>query len=338
MPTVVAMRDDRKNIFIIGPMAANGTPLGNIFELKKASEQALANLAITDCSVDIPQEQYGNDIPTDVFHSIDLSELIIADISARSPSVIYELAMAHALGIPTILIDDQQTYNGEASKKPVFYLNQARILRLETRSIEEMRQKLEPLIRDWNNGRAKYTNPLTRFYDLHLVDVSAIAGIAAGYAENFVKPIMDAIADTANAFGQAPGVDPPLRLVVVLPKDLDNLAAFESNVMASLEKGFPGKVSRVALAVKPGGRDKRTVIYVEGVVIDLARTLFPIRRSKRLTRLKNEPERSRMEKKLIANFKVSLENQAHDSDDISQSHLRIVRLNSLVATVKGAKR
>ena len=45
MPTAVAMRDDRKNIFIIGPMAASGTPLGNIFELKKASEQALANLA-----------------------------------------------------------------------------------------------------------------------------------------------------------------------------------------------------------------------------------------------------------------------------------------------------
>ena len=49
---------------------------------------------------------------------------VVADISRRSPNVIYELAFAHALGTPTLLVDAAPR-PGEP-RRPIFYLAQDR--------------------------------------------------------------------------------------------------------------------------------------------------------------------------------------------------------------------
>ena len=96
-----------RRIFIIGPMSdATGKPLENTYNIKAALEGIFRDHGgPIEIKLDIPEELYGSDIPRDVFTAIDLSDLVIADISHRSPSVMYELAFAHALGIPTMLID-----------------------------------------------------------------------------------------------------------------------------------------------------------------------------------------------------------------------------------------
>jgi nucleoside 2-deoxyribosyltransferase len=84
-------------------------------------------------------EAYGNHIPEDVFSAIDLSDLVVADISHRSPNVMYELAFAHALGIPTISSicptrshrpSRRKTNHPLAppAKRKIFYLSQERTL------------------------------------------------------------------------------------------------------------------------------------------------------------------------------------------------------------------
>jgi hypothetical protein len=115
-----------KRIFIIGPMSDGGRPIENTHNIKTALEGIVRDHDIRDIQLDIPQELYGPNIPRAVFSAIDLSDLVIADISSRSPNVLYELAFAHALGINTMLIDIDDVSSPallHATKKKIFYLH-----------------------------------------------------------------------------------------------------------------------------------------------------------------------------------------------------------------------
>jgi hypothetical protein len=82
----------------------------------------------------------------------------------------------------------------QPKKREVFYLRQDRTLRPSSGSPDDIRAELEPFIQNWLPGGSELTsNPLIRFYGIPIVDVSAVAGIALGYAENFVAPLMTAI-------------------------------------------------------------------------------------------------------------------------------------------------
>ena len=311
-----------RHIFIIGPMAAKGTALPNIFNIKSAVEAVLASLSIENIKVDIPQQQYGSSIPTDVFSAIDISDLVIADVSTRSPSVIYELAFAHALGTPTIVI-------GDIRKKPVFYLSQTRTL-LDMRSADTLQAGLQPRIKQWMEDEAPLSdNPLTSFYDrLPLVDVSAVAGIAAGYVENFLTPVMK-----AKDIEQPGGSASPIAIVVVVPESLDHLDAFQAEVRAQLTEDFPGSVIAPRLAVSADQREARTVTYVRRVVVDVPRTVFPLRRSKRVERLHGQAAKD-MERKLLTRFRSTLEKMAEKDREIDSSRLHVVTLAQLTNTMR----
>jgi hypothetical protein len=328
-----------RRIFVIGPMTVSGNISSNIIDIKAALDTILLSLSDGYCTVTIPQEQYGNDIPTDVFNAIDLSDLVVADISARSPSVIYELAFAHALGIPTLLIDDEANYRDgrDITAKPVFYLRGARTLRIDSRSRAALHNVLRPFIASWmEKANTQYNDPLTKFYEgISLVDVSAVAGIAAGYAENFVVPVMNAIKDRGNTFLQSEA--PPVAIVVVVPESIDQVDRFQYVVMEKLEKDFPGKVIfPLKLIVSQDRKEARTVIYVQRIVIDVPRTVFPLRRSKRVDRLRQsgrEHEAEEMEQKLLARFMSTLEKMAKRHDQIVSEQLLVKRLDELTDTL-----
>jgi hypothetical protein len=328
-----------RRIFVIGPMAANGKVLSNTRDIQAALIKILERHSVNKYIVNIPETQYGNDIPNDVFGEIDLSDLIIADISARSPSVMYELAFAHALNIPTILIDDAENYNQDVGtkKKPIFYLNRARTVRLSSRSADDLQNGLESIIASWVAGNSKYTNPLTDFYHAPLVDASGVAGIAAGYTENFLVPVMRAIQDKDNHFGQPEGVVPPIAIIVVVPESIVNLRGFEETVRKRLDRDFPGSVVfPTKLVVSSDKKEARTVIYVQRVIVDVARTVFPLGRSKRVARLESKGDvvKKDMERKLLAMFKKSLEGMIEDDDSIVFEFVFIRRLADLSRTLR----
>jgi hypothetical protein len=242
----MAEMPEMKRIFIIGPMSDDtGLPLDNILHIKAALEAIFHGRG--DIQIDIPQEKYAPHIPKTVFSAIDFSDLVIADISHRSPNVMYELALAHALGIPTMLIETPDApADPRLPRKPIFYLAQNRTPQPASIAQQELVAQLRPLMDDWLATPEIYFggDPLSQFFHgIPLVDVSAVAGIALGYAENFIVPLVTAIQGPA---GKGPvkqthagkDVRDPRAIVVVLPNDLDNLVEEEKWLEAELEKSF----------------------------------------------------------------------------------------------------
>jgi hypothetical protein len=140
---------EMKRIFIIGPMSDDsGLPLDNIRHIKAALETIFQGRG--DIQIDIPQEQYTPNIPMTVFSAIDFSDLVIADISHRSPNVMYELAFADALGIPTMLIEmPDAPADPRLPRKSIFYLAQNRTHQPASIAQQELVAQLRPLMDDW---------------------------------------------------------------------------------------------------------------------------------------------------------------------------------------------
>jgi hypothetical protein len=324
-----------RRIFIIGPMSdATGKPLENTYNIKAALEGIFRDHGgPIEIKLDIPEELYGSDIPRDVFTAIDLSDLVIADISHRSPSVMYELAFAHALGIPTMLIDIRDAAASDPQqpkKREVFYLRQDRTLRPSSGSPDDIRAELEPFIQNWLPGGSELTsNPLIRFYGIPIVDVSAVAGIALGNAENFVAPLMTAIDGRIEQTHEGKPAGIPAAVVVVLPDSLDSLNEEERSVQATLQREFGANDLLHQRLIASTPRGPRTVpFYVAGAFVDVPRTLITLRRSRRVQRLRdhNNAAWKIMERKLISAFHRNLRKEAESRSDISAQRLHTVTL------------
>lgn len=335
-----------RRVFIIGPMSDGGRPIENTHNIKEALEGIFRDRGdIIDVQLDIPQELYGSNIPRDVFSAIDLSDLVVADISHRSPNVMYELAFAHALGISTMLIDIEDVLSPGlplASKKSIFYLRHDRIIQPSSGSREDIRVALEPLIHSWLNGEHELpTNPLTEFYDVPIVDISAVAGIVLGYAENFVSPLMTAIHREIVQTHDGKSVGIPTAIVIVVPESLEHLNETEGAVRRELEASFGDAGSVCQKLIASTSMGPRTVpFYVAGAFVDVPRTLISLRRSRRVQRLHrlNNAAWRTMERKLIDAFRINLKKVAEGSDDISERRLHIVELPELVATLRNLPR
>jgi nucleotide-binding STING sensor domain-containing protein len=335
---------EMKRIFIIGPMSDDsGLPLDNIRHIKAALETIFQGRG--DIQIDIPQEQYTPNIPMTVFSAIDFSDLVIADISHRSPNVMYELAFADALGIPTMLIEmPDAPADPRLPRKSIFYLAQNRTHQPASIAQQELVAQLRPLMDDWLAKPERYSGggPLSQFFHgIPLVDVSAVAGIALGYAENFIVPLVTAIQGPA---GKGPmkqtydgkDVPDPTAIVVVLPIDLDNLVQEEKWLENELGKSFGERGTLCKVLTAETLKGKRTVpFYIEGIFIDIPRTLIPLRRSPRIRRMQKAKDDNWkvMEKRLIQAFKRSLQDVAQSSNDIAEKLLHIVTRQELIGKI-----
>ena len=193
-------------------------------------------------------------------------------------------------------------------------------------------------MRNWLEGESELaSNPLIRFYTIPLVDISAVAGIALGYAENFIAPLMTAIQGPIEQTHDGKRVDIPIAVIVVLPENLDNLSEEEASVRKELQAEFDGDGMLCQRLKASTSYGTRTVpFYAGGVFIDVPRTLIPLRRSRRVQRLRdhNNTAWKIMERKLIDAFHRNLQKEAEVRSDISAKRLHIVRLPELVGTLK----
>jgi hypothetical protein len=337
---------EKKRIFIIGPMSDDtGEPLDNIRHIKAALETIFQGR--NDIEIGIPHERYTPNIPIAVFSAIDFSDLVIADISHRSPNVMYELAFAHAVGIPTMLIEmPDEPGDPQLPRKSIFYLAQDRTAKPKPDSVlqQELVDQLRPLMNDWLEQPESYfgADPLSRFFHgIPLVDVSAVAGIALGYAENFIAPLVTAI---QGPNGQGPikqshaGKDAPnpRAIVVVLPNNLDNLTQEENWVRGELEKSFGERGTLCKGFMAETLKGKRTVPwYIEGIFIDIPRTLIPLRRSPRIQRMhKAKDDNWRiMEERLIKAFQRSLLEENQSRSDIAAELVHVEPRGKLVGKI-----
>jgi hypothetical protein len=183
------------SVVVIGPMGDEKAALGAvpvshhldniavaISECRRRFEAKGTPLNLRPVSAD---KIRGGAIDDFVLLSIDQADLAVADISLRGASVFYELALLHALGRPTILID----YKSQLRDAP-FYVKDQRVLGVTDFTVDELTAVLMEALSTQQTGgdfRAFWTNAITSFYTVPLVDASAANGLATGYFYNFAR-------------------------------------------------------------------------------------------------------------------------------------------------------
>ncbi|MBI1764292.1 MAG: hypothetical protein HYR56_22940 [Acidobacteria bacterium] len=254
-----------------------------------------------------PFDLYGaGDIPSNVFDAIDDSDLVIADLSGNKPAVIYELAFTHALGIETILVGGAEAVS--------FYLAQTKFINIDFRPKTISSDELKNRFASWLKNRNKLfesENPLQRFYGAPLPDISAANGLAAGFYDNFARPILtngEIVYRTQTPEGKLVEETRALQGLIVLRPE--NLASRVEEIREELEKRllaeFPGEVLYGApdkLFIRTNEGARTPFFLVRDYLIDIPRTMFSLALSPRLERTnRNQTLKSSMEGVLIGRF------------------------------------
>jgi len=90
--------------------------------------------------IDIPDEFQGANIMKDVSNKIQNADLVVADLYLNRPTVYYEIALAHSLGVPVIIL----TKKGE---QVAFYFKEMKIRFVEDYTAETIAEVLrDPLL------------------------------------------------------------------------------------------------------------------------------------------------------------------------------------------------
>jgi hypothetical protein len=303
MPTPSASQawssDRRLDILVLGPMGDHEDPAASTAPIRDAVNALLrepafetlltgGRVAAGDRYVHIPEGTNEPEIVQSILSRLDTADLVLFNLTPKagekeaSANVFYELGLVHALGIPALII---KTARGAVP----FYAGTMRQLRVPDFEIPTLMAALREPLRDFIDSENSQTNFLndrvTQFYGLPIVDISAAVGLATGYYQNFLSRLI-----TEGGFIAA---HPHLirQVVVVRPSGVDSTypADMQALKTALAEAGYI--LTTEKLAPPPGDTlGQLWFDHVQGIVLDLPRTIYPLQRSPRLLSLR---ERSR---------------------------------------------
>jgi hypothetical protein len=268
------------------------------------------------------------DIPEEVFGAIDHSDLIIADLSGNRQAVTYELALAHALGIETILVGGSDEIN--------FYLTHTKVINNidftpETISAPGLGARIDSWLKT-RNKLFNSKNPLQKFYGAPLPDISAAWGLAVGFYENFARPILTGLGIVyreQNSDGEILEKTRDFKGFIVLrPNNFDSsIRSMEDALEEQLNSRFPGEVKsgkqeKILVRTVAAG-DRILFFLVRDYVIDIPRTMFSLTSSPRLDRYTDESLKSEMEGVMINRFFENVKNLIKGNKDIEERGNRV---------------
>jgi hypothetical protein len=188
--------------FIIGPMG--DAKLGNKARLKILANEIIKPLLEEEewnLKVRTPFDIDGVGLIMDnVIASIDHADLIFADLTGNNPNVFYELALCHSLGIPVVILKEDDHEN-VAFDVRAFSYNPIQI-NDPSKSISVLRPVIKRIKREIESW-ALFSNPITNFYRAPVTNISPSAGLAQGFYHNFVEPTGTSLS-TLNPEGDAP--------------------------------------------------------------------------------------------------------------------------------------
>jgi len=270
-------RQDIK-VFIVGPMARTekgGVATSSTERIEKAVESLVTKHRLPGWTINAPEDLRGSEIRGDVFARIDAADLVIADVSRRSPNVYYELAYAHALGLPTIIV-------GTKSTRLPFYFKQTRWYVVPADDVETIARALEEPLMTFANPQADVVlsaNPLSDFYQAPLVDVSAAAGLAIGYYRNFIYQLIRNDGVISKAVNR-----PVSGVLIVVPEELLNQRPARGELDRLVQDTVGRPVERDIVLERPKPERGFTVNMVGKLVIDLASAPYSLQHSPRVKR------------------------------------------------------
>lgn len=339
---------DSFNVFVIGPMGAdkdepleNRTPISSHMEnIAKALRIIMPQYIKAPSRWEVFSPLEGaTDITEFVFTRIDDADLAVADITTRSPSVMYELAYFHALGTPIIVLD----YNNVSAASTPFYLKGVNLLRVSDFDVDSLTSALNERFQkffDPEDFQNFSTNPITSFYGAPLMEISGAATIARGYYRNFVSGIINSQSGIAALYKES-----PIEKLYILKSSssLDirtDIQLFES--------AFPGKKEHV-FSVQTAGKERRLSAHYDGrAIFDLPRTVYTLAYSPRIQRLekairqmpglsenKKEEMRSRTLSALVTRFYDAINERVIEDEMAFNQMVEFVGIANIKDFVQG---
>ena len=284
----------------------------------------------------IPSTLYGpDDIPTNVFDAIDDSDLVIADLSGNRPAVIYELAFCHALGIRTIVIGGPQEMS--------FYFSQTRFAEVDFQADQlasaDLKGKIDSWLKD-RNKRFDSPNPLTDFYGAPLPDISAASGLAAGFYNNFARPILvtGEIIQRKERSRTKEEVHKLKGFIVLRPEDLsqridqmENKLSKELLAYFAQEEVKRGEPDKMFVRTKEGPRIP--FFLVRDYMIDIPRTMFSLVLSPRL-RGKKDKALKNMQGVLVERFCEAVKKLLKDDPNIEEERFHFGSVEEIPSIIE----
>ncbi|WP_339717906.1 STING domain-containing protein [Cyclobacterium amurskyense] len=322
----------RLEIVILGPMRGveNDSSIQIRNDLRKTLQEKASRdyldkygLKVENILISFPEEWKESSIERDVFSRLDTADLIVLNISRRaedtnpSPNVFYELGLVHSLGLPYLVIVQEEI-------DIPFYLRSIRCYTVKAFDEEELIRTLRQPIENFISDSSPFSfteNIISRFCEgLPVVDISAAVGLATGYYMNFVRRILK----DGGFISHYP--DKIKRLIVVKPISVFN--TYEEDVSAMKEKLKEAGFELVTEKLAPILSDKDGAIWFEhfnGTVIDIPRTIYPLKRSPRLLSLRKRKDQHPQQND--SHLRLSILNEAAEKlvnkiESIIKYHIR----------------
>jgi len=287
--------------------------------------------------ISFPEEWQENHIEDGVFAKLDTADLIVVNLTPKqgkndpSPNVFYELGLIHALGIPYLLLIE------EGYTVP-FYMRNTRVYRTKDFSVKTLKNVLSAPVYNFIidiNTKEFTQNIISRFYHgLPVIDISAAVGLATGYYMNFVRRVLKN--DGFISFYP----DKIKCLVVVRPFDVFNTYQQDHENLANLlEKNNLALQQEKLASIATDKEGGIWFDHIDGIVIDIPRTIYPLRKSPRLLSLRERLDHGRQ--RGDKTIKESIIRQAADKlldkiEDIIHYHAdkdeEVIRTNLLYFT------
>ncbi|MBE1878103.1 STING domain-containing protein [Myceligenerans pegani] len=135
------------------------------------------------------------------YRRLELADAVVADVTGDDSNVVYELAVAQALGVPDVVVADAARSDGDHS------MFQIQLLDLDEPEAarENLRERLEVVLSTFGSIGATDTgsNPLRSFFRTPLTQISAADALSRGYLTNFVRPVSEILRRVRRRPGEA---------------------------------------------------------------------------------------------------------------------------------------
>ncbi len=282
--------DRRLDILVLGPMGdAGNEPTTiklqsalNALLLEDELQALLLQHHILTRKVHVPEGQSQPEIVHNILTLLDSADLTVFDLTHKEgnpdrANVFYELGLVHSLGIPALLV----IKDGHDVPFYAETTTQYRVADFELATLAKaLRAPLREFL-DLDNRTTSFTNDrVSQFYGLPIVDISAAVGIATGYYYNFISRLI-----TEGGFISS-YPDLIKHFVYVRPTSVNStyeadMALFKASL---LREGLELKTEKLS-AIAADDKGPIWFDHVNGVVVEVPRNVYPLRRSPRLLSL-----------------------------------------------------
>lgn len=210
-----------KRCFVIGPMNARHMPI-----LAWLATEVLGPiLEPKGFTVNTPDIAEIGNIMHHIIRDSDRAQLVVADTTGNNPNVLYEMAVLDAMGRPCIPV---KVVGIEEEHKDLMPFDRAqyRFFTIDQnepdKAREKMRKVIENVLKKYEAGDM-FANPLTDYFGVPLSSFSSAYGLARGYYNNLLRPVVDGILNGKILDGP-PGLAEAKRLHIdcVIPASLED--------------------------------------------------------------------------------------------------------------------